>query len=210
MQQKTKDARDQFQAVYDLAPESYDTLLNIVVTYIRCGRTEIAASFCEANTLTQAGNPAALAPLYVLLAQCQDALENTDAARAALQSARFFCTQAGVTAHDATMNALAAKLGESATVLLPSNPSTGFSWECGIADTAIAEVASTSYAQDAAPDGMAGAGGTETFVFACKAEGSTELTFTYRRPWEGGETAEVRHATLTVDARLIGSVTFAE
>lgn len=210
LQQKDTEARKQFQSVYDLDPENYNTLLNIVVTYIRCGKTAAAAAFCEANTLTQAGNPATLAPLYVLLAQCEDALENADAARAALRNARMYCALAGSSAHDSAMNALAAKLGEVARVSLPSNPTTGFSWDCDIAAPSVAEIAATSYTQDSDEAGVTGSSGTETFVFACKTEGSTALTFTYRRPWDDGETAEVRHATLTVDERLIGTVVFDE
>lgn len=94
------------------------------------------------------------------------------------------------------------------TVELESNPTTGFSWQCDIADTSVATLAESSYQPYAVPEGITGSGGTETFVLAVRGAGSTAVTFTYRRPWAGGETAEVRHATLTVDDSGNGAITF--
>ncbi|MCR5724102.1 MAG: protease inhibitor I42 family protein [Treponema sp.] len=93
-------------------------------------------------------------------------------------------------------------------ISLESNPSTGFSWACEIANPAVAELEDIVYKGNAASEKIAGAGGYEHFVFTCKQPGSTGLTFTYRRPWKGGEIAEVRRAQLIVDDRLNGKVTF--
>ena len=93
---------------------------------------------------------------------------------------------------------------------LDSNPTTGFSWECEIANPAIAEIVSDTYEQATAPNGMVGVGGTQTFVFACKQTGSTGLTFVYRRSWQGGETAEIRRAQIIVNDKLKGEVKFFE
>ena len=91
-----------------------------------------------------------------------------------------------------------------------SNPTTGFSWSCEIENSAVVEIISDSYKQNPAPEGMVGVGGVQTFVFACKQSGISALTFTYRRPWEGGETAEIRHAQIVVDKNLHGELEFSE
>lgn len=98
----------------------------------------------------------------------------------------------------------------SVQVELSSNPTTGFSWACEIENPAVVEILSDSYKQNPAPKGMVGVGGVQTFVFACKQSGISALTFTYRRPWKGGETAEIRHAKIVVDDGLHGVVEFSE
>jgi inhibitor of cysteine peptidase len=95
-------------------------------------------------------------------------------------------------------------------VELASNPTTGFSWSCEIENPAVVEIISDSYEQNPAPEGMVGVGGVQTFVLACKQSGVSALTFTYRRPWEGGETAETRHARIVVDKNLHGELEFSE
>ena len=94
------------------------------------------------------------------------------------------------------------------SVSLDANPSTGFSWRCEVANPAVADLSDSEYVQDPAPEGMVGVGGKETFFFTCKQPGSTGLTFTYRRPWQGGETAQVRRAQLVVDDDLKAKITF--
>lgn len=98
----------------------------------------------------------------------------------------------------------------SVQVELSSNPTTGFSWACEIENPAVVEILSDSYKQNPAPKGMVGVGGVQTFVFACKQSGISALTFTYRRPWKGGDTAEIRHAKIVVDDSLHGVVEFSE
>ena len=93
-------------------------------------------------------------------------------------------------------------------VSLKSNPTTGFSWECSIEDGSIAKIASDTYKQDSAPKDMVGVGGLQTFVIKCVKEGTTDITFTYRRPWKGGETGETRRAKLSVDEKLRGTLNF--
>ncbi len=103
---------------------------------------------------------------------------------------------------------LAAKYPAGFVVPLESNPTTGFSWACDVANVAVAELIDSIYKQDSASQGIDGAGGIEYFVFTCKQPGTTGVTFTYRRPWKGGETAEVRRAQLIVDDTLAAKITF--
>ena len=91
---------------------------------------------------------------------------------------------------------------------LESNPTTGFSWDCEIVNSEVVEIISDTYRQNPAPESMVGVGGTQIFVFKCKQSGESEIIFTYRRSWEGGETAEIRKARIDVDSNLQGNVKF--
>lgn len=118
---KHKQAAAQFQAVYDLDPADYNTLLNIVVTYIRCERVDDAVRFCEQNLAAQA-DPAALAPLHLLLANCQYAQGKEEAALRSLQSARTCAAQAATPAYDEPIAALHTLIvGDEAEEATPSD-----------------------------------------------------------------------------------------
>ncbi len=113
----------------------------------------------------------------------------------------------GSSKHESRSESISSK-GNTVTVSLKSNPTTGFSWSCEIQDANIAQVNSESYSQDKAPKGLVGVGGLQTFVLKCTGKGKTAVKFTYRRPWEGGETDTVRNAELTVDEKLHGTFAF--
>lgn len=77
------------------------------------------------------------------------------------------------------------KLGDTLSVALDSNPSTGYSWQVGAVDKAVLEQLGPP--QFALPSGTTpkpGAGGTQTFNFNAVGKGQTTLTFDYVRPWE--------------------------
>ena len=87
--------------------------------------------------------------------------------------------------------------GKGVTVILCSNPSTGFQWaeEAQISDTSIIEQVSH---QVVAPTGdKPGAAGTEKFNFKGLKHGTATVYMEYSRPWEGGEKAEWT-CTLTI------------
>ncbi len=98
--------------------------------------------------------------------------------------------------------------GKAFEVCLESNPTTGFSWECVIFDESVATLSAQKYEQFDAGKDIDGVGGIERFVFLCKKEGETQVVFTYRRPWKGGETATIRTALLKVDSNLNGTIDF--
>jgi predicted secreted protein/putative hemolysin len=80
------------------------------------------------------------------------------------------------------------KVGDTLTVQLNSNPSTGYSWKV-ISDNAdiLEQVGEPQFSLgDKTP--VPGAGGTETFTFLAKAKGTTTLTLLYSRPWETNTT----------------------
>ena len=81
-----------------------------------------------------------------------------------------------------------AAVGSTVTVTLCSNPTTGFSWgeQAQISDKAVLK--QTSHKTVAAADtGMVGAPGTQVWTFEALKAGSSTVSFSYSRPWEGGE-----------------------
>lgn len=96
------------------------------------------------------------------------------------------CEQFSKEAHivqDAT-----AAVGSTITVTLCSNPTTGFSWgeQAQISDIEVLK--QTSHETVAAADtGMVGAPGNQVWTFEALKAGSSTVSFSYSRPWEGGE-----------------------
>lgn len=76
------------------------------------------------------------------------------------------------------------KVGDTLTVQLASNPSTGYSWKVIEDDTAVLEQVGEPQFDLGSKTPMPGAGGTETFTFRATAAGTTTLTLLYSRPWE--------------------------
>ena len=72
-------------------------------------------------------------------------------------------------------------------VRLGANPSTGYQW--GEADISGTEIVAQESRQYVAPQNtkLVGAAGTDVWVFDSKAAGATKISFSYSRPWEGGE-----------------------
>jgi len=83
------------------------------------------------------------------------------------------------------METLTKKVGETFTVSLKANHTTGFSWGLdGKADATVLRQVSTDYINDTHLPGMVGYGGTERWKFQAMKQGTTVLHFLYRRPWE--------------------------
>jgi inhibitor of cysteine peptidase len=86
-------------------------------------------------------------------------------------------------------------VGDSFTVALCSNPSTGFQWSetAQISDETVLQQTGHEYL---APQGEAGeppatgAPGQEIWTFEALEKGTSSLAMEYSRPWEGGETGE--------------------
>jgi len=85
---------------------------------------------------------------------------------------------------------LEVRVGDTFTVSLFSNPTTGFKWpDLGkIADETILKQVDHEYE---APDSdIPGAGGKEHWTFEALKEGKTTISMEYNQPWEGGIKAE--------------------
>jgi inhibitor of cysteine peptidase len=80
---------------------------------------------------------------------------------------------------------------EEAIVSLPSNPTTGYSWEMvaqGV-DTAVV-VVSKEFRTTAGASGSIGAGGLEHFRLRLLKAGRFTVTFVYQRPWKKDQEPE--------------------
>lgn len=91
----------------------------------------------------------------------------------------------------------ALQAGKGVTVILCSNPTTGFQWaeEAQISDPEVIEQVSHEYV--APTSDKPGAAGTEKFNFRGLKLGMATVSLEYGRPWEGGEQAEWT-CTLTI------------
>ena len=92
------------------------------------------------------------------------------------------------------------KKPQTAKRSLSSNPTTGFSWEAEQTEP-IFDITS-EFVSDETDEILDGVGGTETFVLTPAEKGETKVTFTYARPWEGGETGSVLTYEFKVDKNL--------
>jgi len=88
------------------------------------------------------------------------------------------------------------KVGESFTVVLEGNPTTGYSWQVEGVDEAILSVGEPDYKSDS---DLVGSGGTFTFTFTALSAGESQVRLGYSRPWES--VAPLQSFTLNVTAR---------
>ena len=80
---------------------------------------------------------------------------------------------------------ITAKTGETLTLALDSNPTTGYSWQVlEINNTILVQQGDPEYKQALGTEGLVGSGGTETFRFNAAGAGTTTLKLGYMRPWE--------------------------
>ena len=87
-------------------------------------------------------------------------------------------------------------VGEQFSVVLESNPTTGYQWEVGEIDRMVLKQLSAEY--DADTPQLAGSGGAEIFTFEAIGTGETSLTFIYRRSWEDAAPAETFSVQIVV------------
>lgn len=90
-------------------------------------------------------------------------------------------------------------VGETFSIVLDSNPTTGYTWQRQdkADDSAVAFTGSRFVA---ARTGLAGTGGREHMTFKATAPGTEKLTFHYLRPWEKN-TKPARTMVFTVTVR---------
>jgi len=75
--------------------------------------------------------------------------------------------------------------GESITLRLAGNPTTGYRWQLRLPlGPALEQQGDSAYVPDPAPGGIVGSGGTEVWKFKGIRAGRLTLVLEYRRPWE--------------------------
>jgi inhibitor of cysteine peptidase len=90
---------------------------------------------------------------------------------------------------------VSAAVGETISLTLAGNPTTGYTWELADIDRAVlAPDPAPSFAADSS---LTGAGGKVTFRFIARKAGSSAVNLSYRRPWETG-VPPLRSVALTV------------
>ena len=95
-------------------------------------------------------------------------------------------------------------LGDTFTVTLCSNPTTGFQWSesAQISDQTKLQQTDHKFAPPEAKDDEPpppGTGGQEVWTFKALKEGTSTISMEYSRPWEGGEKGEWKfNLTVTV------------
>jgi inhibitor of cysteine peptidase len=82
-------------------------------------------------------------------------------------------------------------VGDSFTVTLCSNPTTGFEWSesAQISDQTVVQQVHHKFVPSATT-GIAGAPGKEVWTFKALKKGTSTISLEYSRPWEGGEKGE--------------------
>lgn len=76
--------------------------------------------------------------------------------------------------------------GDTITISLPANPSTGYSWTYEMSEDDILCEELTKFIPARGGDTAIGKGGKQVWVFRAENPGSVAITFTYKRPWKNG------------------------
>lgn len=93
----------------------------------------------------------------------------------------FACAWADTACSADEHASVSANLKKPFTIVVESNPTTGYSWSAHL-DKRRLRLKSSSYERPAEP--RPGAGGKQVFVLVPLQEGKTEVVLQYRRPWE--------------------------
>ena len=94
--------------------------------------------------------------------------------------------------------AFSVKVGDTIEVVIPGNPTTGFSWAAVLTEKDAAllqQVGEPTYATDST---LIGSGGTYTFTFKAVAKGEATLKLAYSRPWESVPPENTFSAAVTI------------
>jgi inhibitor of cysteine peptidase len=89
-------------------------------------------------------------------------------------------------------------IGNTFTVALDANATTGYNWRQIIKDTNVVAYVDNAYMATAANPQVVGGGGTDTFTFKAVGKGTTIITLVYARPWESVPPVQTRTITITV------------
>ncbi len=73
---------------------------------------------------------------------------------------------------------------EAPTLSLRGNATTGYDWQCVVADESVLTVTLGDYVLDDGAEGKVGVGGVVPVTFTGVKAGETTATFTYAQPWD--------------------------
>jgi predicted secreted protein len=92
---------------------------------------------------------------------------------------------------------LAVKVGDSISVHLPENPTTGYAWALDSIDDTLLEVGGPAYHGE---DAGFGSGGVKTWRLRARARGRTRVELKRWRHWEGDQSIVERFG-ITLDIK---------
>jgi inhibitor of cysteine peptidase len=99
--------------------------------------------------------------------------------------------------------AFTVSIGDTITVVLVGNPTTGYAWSADLSQEAAALLESAGepeYAADPTEGDIVGAGGAYTFTFTAKAKGEADLDLIYWRSFEADvEPIDTFTAKITIE-----------
>jgi inhibitor of cysteine peptidase len=80
---------------------------------------------------------------------------------------------------------VAVNVGQSITITLKGNPTTGYLWSvAGLSSNTVEQVGEVEYRQDETGKHLVGSGGVFVATFKAVKPGPTTVRMEYRRPWE--------------------------
>jgi inhibitor of cysteine peptidase len=91
------------------------------------------------------------------------------------------------------------RVGSTIEVIIPGNPTTGFTWTAALAEKDAALVQQIGEAAYTTDGTLIGAGGTYTFTFKAAAKGEALLKLVYARSWESVPPEKTFTITLTIE-----------
>ncbi len=110
----------------------------------------------------------------------------------------FGCAPAKVETYGESAQAVQSRVSSEFIISLESNPTTGYSWQESHDDSMVKLVEKKLEPGAGAKQGLAGAGGVENFRFKAVMAGKTQITLTYKRPWEQ---QSVKQKIFTIETR---------
>ena len=93
--------------------------------------------------------------------------------------------------------------GKEMSLAFETNPSTGYDWQYEFKDGDAELVFEREDIKQKDEAGTVGGPMIRTYFFRANKAGNTTLVFTYKRPWEGGETEYDVVYDLSVDENLV-------
>ncbi len=79
---------------------------------------------------------------------------------------------------------IAAKAGETFTIKLNENPTTGYQWSVSISDESVVALDKDEYVPDDKSGELAGSGGVRVLTFKALEAGTATINMVYERSWE--------------------------
>jgi len=95
--------------------------------------------------------------------------------------------------------------GETLTIELEENPTTGFSWSYSLSDKDVIHLVEDGYTADSDDPNVVGGGGIHEYKFEGLKAGEATIIFDYYKSWEGVESAE-EHIEYVVTVEEDGSI----